>query len=295
MNSTLKSQINFYINKNGIRIGSLEININTIYNCAGTLIKILVIVLIMYISIKLGNIIINRFVKRQENLRFSINTKKAKTLGAVLKSILRYAVYFFGIVAILEQMFGTISIAFASFGGVALGFGSQNLIKDLLSGFFILFEEQYSVGDYVEIEGKSGIIESIEIRVTRIRDFNGDLHIIPNGLITKVTNHSKGDMRIMVDVSIDPEENINKTIEIMRKSCEKLKSQNKAIVDGPNVIGVVSIKDSGTTIRVVGKAKSMAQWDCENELRKIIQEDLIKENIKMYYPKVIIINDSGMA
>ena len=101
-------------------------------------------------------------------------------------------------------------------------------------------------------------------------------------------------MRILVDVSIDPEENINKTIEIMKKSCIKLKNQNKEIVDGPKVIGVVSIKDSGTTIRVVGKAKSMAQWDCENELRKIIQEDLIKENIKMYYPKVLVINKSGM-
>lgn len=276
---------------NKTKIDSL-LNINTLYNILWTGIRIAIIIVIMYLIVKIGNIIINKFVKRQEKLRFSIDTKKAKTIGAVLKSILRYSVYFIGVIAILEQMFGTISLAFAGLGGVAVGFGAQNLIKDIINGFFILFEEQYSVGDYVDLEGKSGIVESIEIRVTRLRDFNGDLHIIPNGLITKVTNHSKGDMRILVDIKIDINEHIDKAIEIIANSCKKVKESNKNIVDGPKVTGVVSLEDSCTTIRVIGKAKSMTQWDCENELRKIIREDLVKENIKMYYPKVSMVNEN---
>lgn len=287
----MESKVYFYLNKSGIKIGDLELNIDTVYNITGKMIKILAIIFLMYLMIKIGNHIINKFVKRQEKLRFSMETRKAKTLGAVLKSTLKYTVYYFGVVAILEQMFGKVSLAIASFGGVALGFGSQNLIKDLLSGFFILFEEQYAIGDYVDIEGKSGIIESIEIRVTRIRDFNGDLHIIPNGLITKVTNHSKGDMRMMIDVNIDFEESIDKAIEVINKSCEKFIGQNKNVVDGPRVIGVTSIKDNGVTIRVIGKAKSMTQWECENELRKIIKEDMDNENIKMYYPKVTMVKN----
>lgn len=273
------------------KIINLNLTLNDLSEILNILIQVVCIIFLMYIIIKIGNLVINRFVKRQEKSKIPIDTKKAKTLGAVLKSILKYTVYFFGTVAILEIFFGKISLAFASVGGVALGFGSQSLIKDILNGFFILFENQYVVGDYIDIEGKSGIVESVELRVTRIRDLNGDVHIIPNGLISKVTNHSKGNMRFLVDVNASYEENVDNVIDILDGVCDEFKLKNENVVEGPKVIGVTSYNDDGFTLRIIGKAKNMTQSDCENELRRKIKSAFDEKNIRTFYKRVKIIKD----
>jgi small-conductance mechanosensitive channel len=133
-------------------------------------------------------------------------------------------------------------------------------------------------------------VESIELRITKLRDPNGDLHIIPNGLITKVTNHSRGDMRIMVDVVIAHEVDVDKTISTLEELCSTFSKENENVVDGPKVAGVVNINDTSVTVRVVGKAKSMTQWDTENRLRKEIKVILDKANIEMPYQRRKIIN-----
>jgi moderate conductance mechanosensitive channel len=207
------------------------------------------------------------------------------TLEAILKSILRYTVYFFGIVGILTEVFGTISLTFAGIGGVAIGFGAQSLVKDIINGFFILFEDQYAVGDYINIDDKGGIVESIELRVTKIRDFNGDLHIIPNGLISKVTNHSRGDIRVLVEFDVPYDTEIDRVIRIVSEVCEKFKLKNNNMVEGPKVLGVSALKDSSITIKVMGKSKSMTQWDSEMELRREIKMALDREKIEAPYPK----------
>lgn len=250
-----------------------------------------VVLVLMYIIIKIGNKVINRFVERQNEMRFSLNEKKSKTLGAILKSILRYSVYFFGIFVIIEILFDIKGLTFASIGGVAIGFGAQNLIKDVINGFFILFEDQYAVGDYITIKDKSGIVESIELRITKLKDFNGDLHIIPNGSIGEVTNHSRGNMRILIDIDIANDENVDNTISIIEGVCEKFKQENENVVEGPDVLGVIQLKETATTIRIVGKAKTMTQWDVEMDLRKEIKNILDKENIKRPYPRVRILKE----
>ena len=147
-------------------------------------IKALIIIFLMFITIKIGNRAIKKFVERQiknPNSKLTMNPQKAKTVGAVMHSILKYTVYFVGIAILLADLFKGISLTFAGIGGFAVGFGAQALVKDLINGFFILFEDQYGVGDYVTIGNFSGIIENIGIRTTVLKDFNGDLHLIPNG------------------------------------------------------------------------------------------------------------------
>lgn len=262
-----------------------------IYKGLYNIIKVVIILILMYLIIKIGNKIINRFVERQSKMRFSLDEKKSKTMGAVLKSILKYSVYFFGIFIIMEMLFGIQGLTFASIGGVAIGFGAQNLVKDIINGFFILFEDQYAVGDYVSIQEKNGIVESIELRITRIRDFNGDLHIIPNGSIREVTNHSRGNIRILIDIDIANDENVDKAILVIKEVCNKFKEENENIVDGPNVLGIVQLKETATTIRIVGKTKPMTQWDIEMELRKRIKDVLDKENISRPYPRIRILKE----
>lgn len=249
------------------------------------------ITIVMFLAIKIGSAIISKFVEKQKNLKYSLDIRKAKTLGEVLKSILRYSVYFFGIVAILTECFGTISLTFAGIGGVAIGFGAQNLIKDVINGFFILFEDHFTVGDYIEIEGKSGVVESLELRVTKIKDLNGDMHIIPNGLITKVTNHSRGALRMVVALDVPYSEDMDKTIEIIDEVCIKFKEESQDVIEGPTVWGITELKENFYTIKVGGKAKPMTQWANENKLRMEIKRSLDKAGIRLAYSKTEIVKD----
>ena len=257
------------------------------------IISIIFISIIMYFSIRIGNKLIKKFVDRQvaSKTSFSLEPQKALTIGEVLKSVLKYTVYIIGIGSMLYDILAKIPVALASAGGFAIGLGAQSLVKDLINGFFVLFEDQYGVGDHVTIGQFSGIVESIGIRTTVLRDFTGDLHLIPNGSVLEVTNHSRGDIRFIVDVQIAYEENIDGAIEVIKKTSalfeEKHKEKLRSEID---VLGVLSLNASGVTIRVVGRAEPLSQWEMERELRKDIKIALDEAGIEIPYPKTAIIN-----
>lgn len=248
--------------------------------------RIIIIAIGMYIVIKVGNKLIEKFVDKQvkSKLRFTLDNQKAITIGEVLKSVLRYLVYFLGITLMFSDIFSKIPVAIASVGGIAIGFGAQSLVKDLINGLFILFEDQYGVGDHITVGQFTGIVESIGIRTTIIRDFTGDLHLIPNGNVLEVTNHSRGDIRFVVDVKIAYEENVDRAIEIIKETNKKFKEQHSEELRGDiEVLGIISLNATGVTIRVVGRAKPLSQWTMERELRKEIREALDKEEIEVPY------------
>ena len=273
----------------------ISIDMRDIENIVNKGIRIVVIIILMYITIKIGDRLINKFVKRQmeSNARFSMDNQKAKTIGEVLKSVLKYMTYFIGAALILSDAFNGISVAMASVGGFALGFGAQSLVKDIINGFFILFEDQYGVGDHVTIGNFSGIVETIGIRTTVIRDFSGDVHLIPNGTINQVTNHSRGNIRFIVDVDISYEEDIDNAINVISNVCNKYKDENENIVEPIEVLGVNSLNASSVTIRIIGKTKPLKQWEAERELRKRVKKVLDEEGIEIPYPKTQLINKEG--
>ena len=193
----------------------------------------------------------------------------------------------------LYDILAKIPVALASAGGFAIGLGAQSLVKDLINGFFVLFEDQYGVGDHVTIGQFSGIVESIGIRTTVLRDFTGDLHLIPNGSVLEVTNHSRGDIRFIVDVEIAYEENIDSAIEVIKKANAQFEKKYEDKLRGEiDVLGVLSLNASGVTIRVVGRAEPLSQWEMERELRKEIKIALDEAGIEIPYPKTAIINKS---
>lgn len=273
------------------KFGQLKVPLSTIDFVIKKLISVSVVLILMIITIHVGDKLIEKAVKKQidTNFKFSIDSRKANTIGTLLKSILRYSVYFIGITTILSIIFGNISWAFASVGGVAIGLGAQSFVKDVINGIFILFDNQYNVGDYVKIEGVGGIVESIGLRTTELRDFDGSLHIIPNGMIRIVTNDCKGSMRVQVIVGIAYEEDINKAIEIINGICNEYNMENKNITEPMKVWGVTELADSSVNITVWGKTKAMEQWEAEVELRKRIKIGLDKANIEIPYPKTQII------
>ena len=167
---------------------------------------------------------------------------------------------------------------------------TKSLVKDVINGFFILFEDQYGVGDYVTIGKFSGIVETMGLRTTIIKDLNGDVHLIPNGSVTEVTNHSKGNIRFLVDVEIAYEEDINRAIDVITNECKIFEKENKDIKEPIEVWGVTSLNAYGITIRVAGRSKPLSQWKMERDLRKKLKEAIDKAGIEIPYPKTEIIN-----
>lgn len=260
------------------------ISINTLEIAISKGLKIIFVIISMYFSIKIGKHLIKKFVERQieSNAVLSLDTQRAKTIGEVLKSILKYSVYFMGSAIIISILFGGISFTFASIGGVAVGLGAQSLIKDLINGFFILFENQFGVGDHVTIGSFNGIVKSIGIRTTVITDFTGDIHSIPNGSITGVTNHSRNNIRFVVDLNISHEEDVERVIEIIKTACDDFKSKNEEYIsESLEVTGVTELGVASVTIRVVGKAKPLMQGKMENQLRMAIKLALDRNKIEM--------------
>lgn len=256
--------------------------------------SLILLIIIMYLIIKIGDKAIDRFVTNQANskLSFSMDKQKAITVGAILKSILKYGVYISAAAIIIGSTF-KVSAGVLSAIGFVVGIGAQSLVKDIINGFFIIFEDQYGVGDYVTIDTYSGIVENIGIRSTVLRDFSGDIHNLPNGSVTEVTNHSRGDMRFIVDVEIAYEEDVDNAINIIENTCKKFEQNNKDDIRNEiEVLGVISLNASGVTIRVVGKSKPMSQWKLERDLRKDIKLALDKEGVEIPYPKTQIVNNN---
>ncbi len=285
--------VHLSLDQDQLEIGKIILNIGDFEIILNKGLKIISIIVIMYLSINIGKYLIKKVVDKQvkSNAALSLDPQRAKTLGGVMRSILKYSVYFLGITTILSVLFGGISFTFASIGGVALGFGAQSLIKDFINGFFILFEDQFGIGDYVTIGNFSGIVQTIGIRTTVIKDFNGDIHSIPNGIISEVTNHSRGNTRFIVDVDIAYEEDIDNAINAIKECCDKFQKEHDEFINEPmEVLGVSALAASSVTIRTIGRTKPLTQWKMENELRKAIKITLDKKGIEIPYPKTQLIN-----
>lgn len=260
----------------------------------GTLLKILLILVIARIVIKIGNALISNFFKRRHETRFSMDEKKANTLKALSRSILHYVVYFIAILAILPELgIRTESIiATAGIGGLALGFGAQSLVKDVISGFFILFEDQYAVGDFIQIDDITGTVEEIGLRITKLRGFKGDLNIIPNGQIEKVTNYTRGNALAIVDVSVAYKSDVEKASDVMQKVADRYARQNDDIVEPPNVAGVVNFEPEGIKIRLVARTLPMKHWSIERDLRGAIKEAFDAEGIELADTRKVLVESS---
>ncbi|MGD6964865.1 mechanosensitive ion channel family protein [Rossellomorea vietnamensis] len=237
-----------------------------------------------------GNKVLHRaFSKYSE--RNSVSAARAQTLESLARNIFSYVLIFIFFVTIL-QIFGiqvTAILAGAGIIGLAVGFGAQGLVSDVVTGFFILLEKQIDVGDYVTAGSYSGIVEAVGLRTTQIRSFDGTLNFLPNREITSLSNHSRGNMRALVDIGISYDDDIDKAITVLQQVCDKAAAEDENIVDGPNVIGVQTLGASDVVIRVIGKTKNMEQWGVERKLRKALKEALDQNGIEIPYPHQVYI------
>ncbi|MFZ7133492.1 MAG: mechanosensitive ion channel family protein [Eubacteriales bacterium] len=265
--------------------------------------SILITLLLAKMALSFGNRVIdgvvnaNRFKKitqsKNSPVRINFDEKKYHTLNAISKSVLKYVVITIGGLSVLGNFIKIESLlTVAGVGGIAVAFGAQSLIEDMVSGFFILLEDQFSVDEYVTIGSFEGIIEDVGLRTTRIRGFSGDLHIIHNRNISEITNHARGNMRALIDVPVAYEEDVQRCIDILKDLCLEIGKVNDSIVEGPEVLGIEKLDESSVNIRIIAKTLPMEQWGVERLLRQRIKEEFDKENIEIPYAKMVIYKDN---
>ncbi len=259
---------------------------------ARTLIGVLLILGATQIAVRITGSIIHRVFELGRNKhRSHVDPKRHQTLINILQSGVRYVLYFVGVMTALDKLGVPTSsiIATAGIGGLAVGFGAQSLVKDVITGFFILMENQYSVGDYVRVGDVTGIVEDMGVRVTKIRDLGGELHIVPNGRIEQVTNFMGSGMRILLDVRVAYEEDIERVMAILEDLFADLRAEIPGLVDGPTILGVSDLTDSAVVIRILARAKAMEQWGIERQIRGAIKERFAEEGIMAPYPRQVLI------
>lgn len=247
-----------------------------------TTIKIILLILLAYIAVRTGDAAINRILKEKDGDRL-LPGQRLSTLRTLLRSLLRYGVYFIAFVTILNLLGVKVEAILAGAGvvGLAVGFGAQNLVRDIITGFFILFEDQFAVGDYITTANVSGTVEDMGLRITKLRDFSGELHILPNGIISQVTNHTRGSMRALVDIPVAYDENVDRVLEILRYLMEDIaKDMAGVITQGPDVLGVVAISPNSFTVRITTMTLPMEQWAVEREIRRRVKEVFEQEGIR---------------
>ena len=215
--------------------------------------------------------------------------QRARTLAAVTGSVVRIVVWTTAGLTILGMLGISLGplIAGASIVGVALGFGAQALVRDFLSGFFILVEDQYGVGDTINVVGTKGTIEDVSLRVTRLRADDGSVWFVPNGEIRKVSNATMGWQRAMVDILLRLDADFDRALALMAEECEAI-AKDPAwaadIVERPEVLGVNDMSADGLTIRVVGRTVPQRQDAFARALRARIASRLVAAGIPLAKP-----------
>ncbi|MGE5396401.1 MAG: mechanosensitive ion channel family protein [Chitinophagales bacterium] len=245
------------------------------------LIRICLIILVSYLIIKLIDRLIYRKIQaRQKRLETS---PRIATLTTLSQSIVRYLIYFIAVIMVLQELNIKTESLLASAGilGLVVGFGAQNLIKDVISGFFIMLENQYAVGDYVQLAQFSGYVTDVGLRSTWLTDFSGEVHVIPNGQIVSVTNRSKRNSRALVDVYISYEEDLDKVIQILKQVSQEVANEINYVKDGPTIQGITQFNELYMVIRVVAMTVPMKEFDLETELRARIKKAFDREGINM--------------
>jgi moderate conductance mechanosensitive channel len=247
--------------------------------------KFLLIIIMFIIIRSIGRRVINRMFERAASHR-KMSSGRIITLQKLVVNLFSYILIFVFAGIVFKQFgleIGTL-IAGAGVVGLAIGFGAQGLVSDVVTGFFILLEKQMEVGDYVTIGGVDGIVEEVGLRTTHIRAFDGTLSYMPNREISTIQNHSRGNMRALVDIGIAYEENIDQAVKVLQDACDRVKANNENIVEGPNVLGVQALGSSDVVIRIISKTRNGEQWAVERELRQALKEALDANGIEIPYP-----------
>ncbi len=232
-------------------------------------------------------------VKADEFTSPEAEKKREDTLIRIFNGAVKIVIIIVAVMMILQEVGIEVGplIAGAGIVGLAVGFGGQYLIRDIITGLFLMLENQYRIGDVVEIEGLSGAVQDISLRKTTLRNLDGTVHHIPHGSITKVSNLSKDFARVNLDIGVAYGTNLEKLIDVINTTGNELAADpafSESIITPPLFLRVNEFADSAIMVKILGDTKPLRQWDVAGELRKRLKIAFDREGIEIPFPQRVI-------
>ncbi|MGH1359526.1 MAG: mechanosensitive ion channel family protein [Burkholderiaceae bacterium] len=225
------------------------------------------------------------------------STRRSQTLVRVLSYLLSVIVVVVTVLLILGEFGVSVAplLGAAGVAGIAIGFGAQSLVKDFFTGFFLLLEDQIRTGDVVKVAGYSGSVEEVNLRYIRLRDYEGTVHYIPNGLITGVSNSSRGFSYAVMELGISYDSNIDRAIEVITQTAAQMRAETNwlaSLIEDMEIAGVERLGDSAVTIKCRFKTRALDQWKVRREFLKRIKQAFDANDIEIPFPHLKVISQT---
>jgi small conductance mechanosensitive channel len=253
------------------------------------LVIILVTIVVLWLLRKLIRRVITARIPRIREESTEQLATRAETLAGVVSRTISFVIWIVAFMMILSALGINVTPIIAAVGvaGLAVGFAAQNIIRDYFHGFFIIMEDWFRVGEVATISGESGLVVSMGLRRTTLRDLNGTMHVIPNGRIVQASNMTRDWARINLDISVGYGEKLDKVIQVINDVCQQFKEDpawGSDLLTTPKVERVDNLGDSGIDIKILGDTKPMRQWALMGELRKRLKDRFDDEGIEIPWP-----------
>lgn len=259
-------------------------------------VRVVIILMVLMLALKLTSMACRRIVEAASDHDETTSTereRRAATLSQVLRKMGRITLFLVAGIMIARELGLDVGPILAGAGviGLAIGFGAQSLVKDFVSGFFMLIEDQVRVGDVVDAAGLKGQVERLTLRTLVLRDQSGTLHVIPNGHVTTLSNHTYGWSRAIIDVGVSYHEDIEKVFAVMRNvgtSLRKDPELGRSITGDLELLGLERFGESSVVIRALLKTEPLKQWDVEREFRRRLKDAFDAEGIEIPLPHQVV-------
>ncbi len=249
-----------------------------------TLVVIVLWIILARIVLKVGKRSINRaFAKSKEQ-------KRGKTLASLTFVTFKVVVWFIILMLIITELGFDITPILATAGilGLAIGFGAQNLVRDVISGFFLIVDNVYNVGETIEVGGFRGNVVGMNLRNTTLRNFMGSELIVSNGSISQVINWSRNNTIALVDFGVAYDTDLSKVTEIMPEFVETLMEKYDEIIETPSFLGVTELADSSINMRIMAKTTNGNHWMIERKIRHELVQFLNRNAIEIPFPQIVV-------
>jgi len=252
--------------------------------------KIVLIAVITLIVVRVIRVVSSRlsvlFLRKREDEE---SKKRAKTLSSVIRNLLNAVVLIIAVMTVLGHLGIEIGPLLAAAGvvGLAIGFAGQSLVKDVMNGFFILLWDQIRVGDVVEVSGRGGLVEKINLKMTVLRDLAGNVHFVPNSNIDVVTNMTKDYSRYVFDIGVAYREDVDEVIEVLKEIDAELRNDpdfKEDILEPLEIFGLNKFDDSAIIVRARIKTKPIKQWRIGREFNRRLKKKFDEKNIEIPFP-----------
>jgi small conductance mechanosensitive channel len=247
-------------------------------------VRIGTILVLGYVTLRLIDSVLNRLRLLVPAAEIARVEQKTETLRHIIRSICKIILLVILALTISSELGFNIGPVLASAGivGLAVGFGAQSLVKDVISGFFILFEDQFSIGDVVKVDDFTGVVERMTLRVTVLRNLEGQVYIVPNGNIQHVTVMTKEWARAVLDVTVSHKQELSKVFETLKAVGTQLaRDWPDRVLDQPAVLGIEKLDESGVTIRSITKTPAFKKDDVLREWRRRVKEEFGRAAIEL--------------